>query len=184
MVSASDVRDTLLLLVPGFLALKIFAWRGFRARRTDLEWTLWSLLVAGVINASLTFTGWPQPAMFFASILFAVALGIGFAGLWEWWAAGHEHALAPVTARAWDAVLLERSRWVQVRLADGVTVRGRTRTVAESATTDDLDLYLTECEWVLKDGTRTPMTGVEGLLVRRSDIARLQVLEGKPKAKG
>jgi len=182
MFSASDLRDTLLLLAPGFLALKIFAWRGFRARRTDLEWTMWSLLVAGVINGTLVFTGWPQPALLVASLLFAVALGIGLAGLWEWWAAHHEHALAPVTARAWDAVLLERSRWIQVRLKDGATVRGRTRTVAESATTDDLDLYLTQCEWVLRDGTRKPMTGVEGLLVPRSDITRLQVLQGKSTA--
>jgi hypothetical protein len=181
MVSASDVRDTLLLLAPGFLTLKIFAWRGFHLRRTDFEWTVWSLLVAGLINGALNLTGWPEKAIFLGSLVFAVALGLGLGGAWKWWAAGHEHALAPVATRAWDVVLLERSRWIQIRLRDGSRIFGRTRTVAESASTDDLDIYLTECKWLLKDGTRIPMPGVEGVLIPRSDITRLQVLRGKPK---
>ena len=90
--------------------------------------------------------------------------------------------MGPFAPRAWDRVLLPRSRWIQVRLRDGVTVRGRTRTVAESADTNDLDLYLTECEWVYRDGTRRAMTGVEGLLVPRVEITRLQVLAEKAKA--
>jgi hypothetical protein len=186
--SASDLRDTLLLLVPGFLTLKIFAWRGFRLRRTDLEWTMWSLLVAGIINGALTWAQWPAPAIFVGSLIFAVALGFGLAGAWEWWAAKHEHALAPVAMRAWDVVLLERSRWVQVRLKDGSRVFGRTRTVAESADTDDLDLYLTQCKWLLKDGTRVPMKGVDGVLIPRSDITLLQILgaskDGKSRPEG
>jgi len=66
-----------------------------------------------------------------------------------------------------------------VKLKDGSRIFGRTRTVAESASTDDLDLYLTECQWIGKDGSRTAMTNVEGVLIPRSDITRLQVLKGK-----
>lgn len=181
MSSASDLRDTLLLLVPGFLALKIFAWRGFQLRRTDLEWSMWSLLVAGIISGILVWAKWPADRMFVGSILVAVLIGLGLALFWGWWVARHEHALAPVAIRAWDVVLLERSRWVQVKLRDDSKIFGRTRTVAESAATDDLDIYITECEWLLKDGTRVPMPNVEGILVQRSEIARLQVLKGKPK---
>jgi Family of unknown function (DUF6338) len=180
--SASDLRDTLLLLVPGFLALKIFAWRGFQARRTDLEWTLWSLLVAGLINGALTLAQLPAQAIFATSVVVAVALGFALGAIWQLWAKRRPHALAPVVTRAWDVVLLERPRWVQVRLKDGARIFGKTRTVAESASTDDLDLYLTDCEWLLKDGTRWPMAGVEGVLVARSEISRLQILKGKPKA--
>jgi len=94
--SASDIRDTLLLLAPGFLALKIFAWRGFQIRRTDLEWTMWSLLVAGVINGVLTFFGLPSAAVVVSSFAAAIAIGFGGGALWTWWARRHEHALAPL----------------------------------------------------------------------------------------
>ena len=50
MISAVQVADTLALLVPGFVALKIFYWFGQRTKRADWEWALWSILIAAPIG--------------------------------------------------------------------------------------------------------------------------------------
>lgn len=49
MISADQVADTLRLLIPGFVALKIFYWFGQRSKRADWEWTLWAVLVSAPI---------------------------------------------------------------------------------------------------------------------------------------
>lgn len=65
MITADQVVDTLRLLIPGFVALKVFYVFGQRTKRADWEWTLWSVLlsapiagaatwIAGVVGASTT----------------------------------------------------------------------------------------------------------------------------------
>ena len=49
MISAEQVADTLRLLVPGFVALKVFYWFGLRTKRADWEWTLWAILISSPI---------------------------------------------------------------------------------------------------------------------------------------
>ena len=52
MIDAQQVADTLRLLIPGFVALKVFYWFGQRTKRADWEWALWSVLVAAPIAAA------------------------------------------------------------------------------------------------------------------------------------
>jgi len=46
LVSASDVADTIRLLVPGFVALSVFYWFGLTVKRTDWRWTVWSVVAS------------------------------------------------------------------------------------------------------------------------------------------
>jgi hypothetical protein len=48
-ISADEVADTLRLLIPGFVALKLFYWFAQRSKRPDWEWTLWAVLVSAPI---------------------------------------------------------------------------------------------------------------------------------------
>jgi uncharacterized protein DUF6338 len=52
MITAEGVADTLRLLIPGFVALKLFYLFGLKTKRSDLEWTLWSVLVAAPLAAT------------------------------------------------------------------------------------------------------------------------------------
>jgi Family of unknown function (DUF6338) len=53
--SADDVVAVITWLVPGFIALKILYVFGFRSKRSDLEWAVWSLIGSAVIAP---FTAW------------------------------------------------------------------------------------------------------------------------------
>jgi hypothetical protein len=54
LITAEQVADTLALLIPGFVALKIFYWFGQRTKRADWEWVLWSVLVSAPIAMAAT----------------------------------------------------------------------------------------------------------------------------------
>jgi len=85
-VITGDQLETILAFVlPGFIALKIFAKRGGEARRTDLEWTLWSVLVAYVIGVALDLAGLGRESSerFVPSLLMGAAVGGG--GVLAWW---------------------------------------------------------------------------------------------------
>src|SRR5450759_3293784 len=104
-VSATDVEATLRYIVPGFVALKVFYLLGLKTRRTDLEWTLWSLLAAALIDAAI---GVLNPADSNRRLLIAVAaavaagvvLGIAWREVVKRWPARGMEA----SRRAWDAI--------------------------------------------------------------------------------
>ena len=47
--SADDVVAVVTWLIPGFIALKVLSVFGFRSKRSDLEWAVWSLIGSAVI---------------------------------------------------------------------------------------------------------------------------------------
>lgn len=176
MITAEQVKDTLAFLVPGFLALKIFALRGGISRRTDFEWTVWSILVAALIGVVLDLFRLPAAERFLPSLVVATAGGLLAIVVWAAWSRIHPQAKVDLSPRAWDQVFREPN-WVLITLRTGESVLGWPKVVAESKDTDDLDIYIERCEWVRDDGARE-IVSAKGLLIPRSEITRLQILEG------
>lgn len=172
MTSLDDAAATLRVVVPGFLALRVFYWRGLRTQRTDLELVLWSLVLSVPLYwAALLVRPEDDTLTLAAAALWAVLAGeIGAQAwrlvvhLWPWW---REY----MVATAWDGVLARpEGGWLQVRTADGTMYQGWARLVADSGQTSDLDLYLWEPAYVNDDQTVAPIGGVEGVLIPRSSI--------------
>jgi Family of unknown function (DUF6338) len=72
-LTAEQVVTAISFLIPGFIALKILYFFGFRSRRSDLEWAVWSLLgsaaIAPLTAAIATAAGVTEtPATFAASV--------------------------------------------------------------------------------------------------------------------
>jgi hypothetical protein len=178
LVTASQVADTLRLLVPGFLAAKAFYLFGLRTKRSDAQWLIWSLIAAvpvtAVANQLL-----PTHGNDLANLLLSFALGIGggiAAGyLWRLTIRVWPRANAEAATRAWD-ILLSRNptQWLQIELVSKKVVSGRPLFSSRSVDTDDLDVYIVDPQLV--DGDHyIPMPGVEGLLISRSQIASITV---------
>jgi hypothetical protein len=185
MVSADDVVATLRFLVPGFVALRVFYWLGLKTRRTDLELTLWSLLAAAVIDAVANLAH-PGDGTTRLVLAVAIAVAIGGFGSAAWiWASTRWPVLATEAApTAWERVLTE-PHWVNVWNTSDEVIFGTIRIVGLAIETDDPDIYLEEPEWVdTTTGTRTPIQGTAGLIIKRSDIRLIQVLAPDPPAAG
>lgn len=187
MIAAQEVADTLRLLIPGFVALKVFYLLGLRTKRSDLEWTLWSVLTAAIIGPLVTPIGTmilgtapgdDDPARLGIALLIG-ALG-GLAGAVAWWLLVRLSPQIRMRASrlAWDAVLPSRPSWVQIWTSDGKTISGRVALVADPVESDALDLYVTDPAWIDSDNHVLPMTGVEGVLIDRSQITFMQVQPG------
>ena len=69
-LSADQVIAAITWLVPGFVALKILYTFGFRSKRSDLEWAIWSLLgsaaIAPITPLVADQLGWSKSAATFA----------------------------------------------------------------------------------------------------------------------
>jgi hypothetical protein len=181
LISPDDLVVTLLYVLPGFVALKIFYVLGLRRRRSDLEWTLWSVLAAAPLGAA-AMTLWPATGQEHVRIAIALALGAALGlllvGLWHAAVRRWPDLILHTSARAWDSVL-PQAQWVQVWTNDGKVISGAPRVIAISSETDTLDLYLEQPAWVNPEtGDLIEMTGVAGYLVPADSIAHVQVLSG------
>jgi hypothetical protein len=179
LITAEQAADTLRLLIPGFVALKVFYVLGLRTRRSDLEWALWSLLVAalldGIANWLIGYVPGLAGSSFVLSLLLGVALAAGGAAAWSS-AVSKTPALRARSSRmAWDAVLPD-PHWVQVYTTDATVISGKVRYVADPTETDELDLYITEPAWVDAAGNVVEMSGVDGVLIGRDAISLIQVM--------
>ena len=115
--------------MPGFLALKVFYVFGLRTRRTDLEWTLWSLLAAAVIDAAVGAVIFVAPAIvavprLVLALIIAIAAGFSLAGGWyligRVWPVARQRA----SRMAWDAIL-PHPQYVQIWMTDGNAIFNR-----------------------------------------------------------
>lgn len=174
MTSLDEAAATLRVVVPGFIALRVFYWFAFRTQRTDLELVLWSLVVSVPVYAvALTL----RAADDIGTLLLAAAFAVvgGLAASWVWWklVSRTPELREFMLATAWDAVLAKPGgSWVQVRTADGFTYQGWVRNAADSAQTSELDVYLEEPAYV--DGQKLiRIEGAEGVLLNRARIASI-----------
>jgi hypothetical protein len=177
-VSAADVDATIRYLIPRFIAIKVFTFFGLPGRRTDLELTLWSLLVAAFINAGID----RRPSLdlngrLVLSSAAAVLVGVVLSRAWLVLSARQERLRAGAARGAWDLVLSRASApWVQCWVSDGRIVTGWPQFFALAAETDVLDLYLRDPQWVdPATQARSPMAGIEGVLIPRDSIQFIQV---------
>lgn len=181
-VTAGQVADSLSLLIPGFVLMKVFYLFGFQSKRSDAQWVIWSILatapILGLATALIGSRSW---------LLLPVAITIGVIGggvlsfLWRRFAPAGVRS--EVLIRAWDNVLGGSSRWVHVELKDGRIFRGWQLYAAKSVETDDLDLYLREPVVVVND-EYVALPDVEGLLLERSEIVLIAVLDHDDPAPG
>jgi hypothetical protein len=168
--SFEEATSTLRVVVPGFLLLRVFYWRGFRTQRTDLELVLWSLALSLPVYG-LAVVLRPADDVWTVGIAVGIALVAGEIAARVWlrltrWRPRIQDAM---NATAWDSVVAP-SGWVQVRMTDGSTYVGAVDIAADSAQTDKLDLYLREPAYL--DGDRlVSMEGAEGLLLLGPSIA-------------
>lgn len=180
MITAEEAADTIRLLVPGFVALKVFYAFGLRTRRSDLEWTVWSVLAAAVIDllvgpARDQHVVWlDRIPEFLTGLVLAIGLGLVLIVGWRVLIGLRPRLRDQASRMAWDAVL-SQPHWVQIWTNGGKTISGKVALIADPVETDDLDLYVTEPAWVDAKLNVLPMDGVEGVVVARSDIAFIQV---------
>jgi hypothetical protein len=178
LVTVSQVADTLQLLVPGFVMMKTFYLLGLKTKRSDAEWAIWSLLAAVPVNALVHYIRPHSDALNFVLALVAGLLGgVVLTGAWK--AAAHlwPKLAAQASIRAWDVIFSRpTAQWLQLELHDGRTLSGYAAYPARSVETDDLDLYLREPNLVVNEEYQQ-MPGVEGLLIARSEISTIAVIE-------
>ncbi len=181
LVSAQQVAETLALLVPGFVLVKVFYFLGLQTKRSDAQWVIWSILASAPIAAATSYltNGMGSLTTLTVSLLFAVTGGVVLSLAWGQLAAGRPDLLARELIRSWDVVLSPRQRWLQIELLDGRVFLGKQENIALSVDTDDLDMYLIETHQVT-NGTFEAIQGVEGMLVRRADIRFIAVLNDPP----
>jgi len=172
MTSLDDAAATLRVVVPGFVALRVFYLRALPTRRSDLELVLWSLVVSLPIYGLATVI--LRRGDDLATLLLALALG-ALAGeiavrIWWWAARRWPRFRIRMVPTAWDAVIgRPEGSWLQVRTSDGVNYHGWVEVVADASEADNPDLYLRDPSYI-NDGKKEPITGIEGVLIPRSSI--------------
>ena len=167
-VKAEDVADTLRLLVPGFVALKVFYVLGLRTKRSDAQWAIWSVLATVPLSALAGVIHGPNDNLRLGWAL-AVAVAAGALGslVWVKGLARWEYLRTRTAIRAWDNVLTD-PRWVQIWTKDGKTLVGWTQTVALSTETDDLDIYIAAPSVADSTGAEVALPNVDGILIART----------------
>jgi uncharacterized protein DUF6338 len=202
-VTAAAVTDTLRVLVPGFILLQTFYVFGLQIRRTDAQWVIWSIVAALPViaatdvllglSARVFHTGRDANVTLLLALPIAVVGGLLLAFGWRTLTRRWPRIAAVAGVRAWDNVF-GRSRsakvsdpvtlssgppeWLQITLTNKIVYSGRPVYAARSVDTDDVDLYLIDPAIVV--GTRSiALSGVEGVLVPRSQIASITVFSPK-----
>jgi hypothetical protein len=187
-MSAEDVFQTILLIGPGFVALKVFQLFGARRKRSEWEWTVWSV-IAGVLIAALALGLSRALTLPDVAARFAVAIVAGAAGALLWRvvrkiadpaAIGFRQEL---TDSVWDLVMEEASR--RGRPLEVAVVEGETETLYVGKIAyfgyEDAEaqpwLYLNR---VLRrragENTFERLEDAAGVLLHRDEIKRVRVL--------
>jgi hypothetical protein len=181
-ITAAQVADTLRLLVPGFVVMKLFYQFGLQTRRSDAQWVVWSLLAAVPVNAAGDAL-YGQNDIWHAALIFAIALitGVALAALWRNVSRSWPSLAHGFTIRAWDNLFLGEAPWLQVETTDGRVISGWPMYAAKSVDTDDLDLYLAEPRFV-EGGSYVDVPAISGILLTRSRIAYIAVVGQSPPA--
>jgi hypothetical protein len=178
LVTASQVADTLRLLVPGFVMMKTFYVFGLQTKRSDAEWAIWSLLAAVPVNALAHFIDpLSDPLNFVLALIAGVLGGVVLTGIWKGSTRVWPTLAAQASIHAWDVIFSRpTAQWLQLELHDGRILSGYADYPARSVETDDLDLYLRDPNLVVNEHYQQ-MPGVEGILIARSEISTIAVIQ-------
>jgi Family of unknown function (DUF6338) len=188
----TDLVSGILFLAPGFLALKLFDLFGAQRRRTEWEWTTWSVIASVPISVAANwvrswFKGQTQPPdspEVILRIVIAVAFAAGAVYAWRR-VRGSTHPRAlrfrrEVGSSAWDAALedVQRSgRQVELILDDEKHYIGKVGYGGREDNEAEGWIYLIYPE-VFEEATRKfrPAKGTHGYLIHRDHINRVRVL--------
>ena len=175
--AVAQARDVVLFLAPGFVALKVFQLFGAQRKRSDWEWTTWSVLVAALIGV-LPFA----PA---ARLLVGFALGVLLAVAWRTapkWPRVGNWVVQGLTNSVWDLVLERASREdrvVEVTLGQGddqVQFFGTPAYFAYEQYEAEPWLYLTDAYRKVKGERYQPLVRTRGVMVHKEQISWLRVM--------
>jgi hypothetical protein len=126
----------------------------------------------GCINSALTQHNAPTELLF--AIVIALLAGLAAVYLWRLLARSFPTLRRKTEPLVWGSVLRE-PRWLQVYV-EGATYFGYTAEAADPVEVEasDLDLYLGAPQ-ILRGEAFVPMENVEGVILRRDDIKRIEV---------
>lgn len=179
-MNPDDLREAAFLLAPGFLTLKLFQHFGAQRKRSEWEWTVWSVLVSLAIDV-----GTKDPA---AKLVVALLVGFGLVLLWRF-VGRQSYRVTGMLRRklvdsAWDHVLDEACRnhlSIEVATDDDRRFFGVLQTFAREEKEAEPWLYLTDVkEASLSDDDWEPLVRTEGVLLHRDHVRRLRVVRRKP----
>lgn len=175
-MTADQLREAAFLLAPGFLTLKLFQLLGADRKRSEWEWTVWSVLVSLVIDLVTH-----DPV---GKVVVAGALGFGAVVVWRSPLA--DPARPRLMNSAWDYTLDSAARAhhvVEVTVKDGPVYFGRLKRFAREETGAALWLYLTKVRRRTKDGsTWTRLSRTEGVLLHGASVRELRVVRSNATA--
>lgn len=172
MTSLDEAAATLRVVVPGWLALRVFYARAFPTRRSDLELVLFGLVFSLPISwvASLFELGDETVTLLLALVLGALA-GAVSAEVWRLAIRTWPSLWVRFVPTGWDAYIgRPRGGWLQVRTTDGLIYHGWVEHASSTVEAATPDLYLREPAYVTKEGHEEPIPGVDGVLIPRSSV--------------
>jgi hypothetical protein len=172
MTSLEEAAATLRVVIPGWLALRVFYARALPTRRSDLELVLFGLVFSLPIYwLAAVFLPHNETGALVLALLIGALAGELAARLW-WWAIRRRPELrVRFVPTAWDAVLARpEGGWLQVRTADGLTYHGWVEHLTMTVESDSPDIYLRDPAYVKKDGQPEAIPGVEGVVIPRSSV--------------
>ena len=202
-MSAEDLVNLFLVLAPGFVALKLFALFGTQRKRSEWEWTVWSVIVGvvlAVIAAVTPITLAPADAAYEVvpgrpvlvadvaeRFLLAVLLGVLLVLLWRGLGRSRYRALVQgrrrLTNSAWDYVLDTASKarhGIEVTLAgpgdSELIYLGSISAFAQEEDEAEPWIYV-QCvkQWSAAETRYVPLLRTDGILVHREQIKRIRI---------
>lgn len=196
-VPTSDLRDAVLFLAPGFIALRIFHAFGFRRPRTDWHWAVWSIIASvpldyaarWVLVSGPRFVDLPSDVADAATrLLLAIAAGVALSASWfglrrsKWWVS--RRLVRDLTDSIWDLILEDSyrsGRPLEVETTDGARYFGWYE-VAREDTGAEPWIYLTRVTRQDPDGTDDGVVGRLGVLIHRSQVRSIAIFENPKEA--
>jgi len=131
---SSDLRDAVLFLAPGFIALRVYGIYGFQRPRTDWQWAIWSVIasipldlmsrwVVGLVQQRVVVTDIGEGSI---RIVLAVGTGAVLAFIWSKLRFARrlraQKIVGPLMDSMWDTVLEEAThfgRTIEVETTTG-----------------------------------------------------------------
>jgi hypothetical protein len=195
--------STLLVVAPGFVAMKLFQVLGTQWRRSDWEWTIWSLVAGVLVSVLVAIVGFRmvQPGVLqltptlgvstdgvLERFIVAALLGVGLAVLWHLLARSRvpwiEARGRQLSNSAWDVTLdyVVRSRYgVDVTaLVGDKTERlyGSLRTFAREADGAEPWLYLQNVKRFNETSNHFEVVEkTDGILVHADRVSLVRVVK-------
>lgn len=195
-MTTADLPATVLLLLPGYVAVRFFFWRSHWRTQSDLELVLGSLGAAFLLLGPLAFVwheAWNGPTFqqliqrpsdfprWMPLVLFVLAPVLGTALGWADRSGGLALVLRPVgidlrrREDVWWTVFNDE-RWCIVYLSDGTVLYGWPSAYSRDRRDASTELYLSRVAVRQDDGTWRPVDDdIDGVWLDARNISRIAV---------